>query len=99
MVCMLGNFSFGLRYLRAELREDQGSYSDYLATALFFTGCRYHEWTLLTMDRLVRELGLSPPGFRSKAARFAICRSQQNCRIMSVLPQAIRHRRANMALR
>jgi hypothetical protein len=24
---------------------------------LFFTGCRYHEWALLTMDRLVREPG------------------------------------------
>jgi integrase len=42
-----------------ELRKDRRSYfghlSYHLATALFFTGCRYHEWALLTVDRLVRE--------------------------------------------
>ena len=27
----------------------------HLATALLFTGCRFHEWALLTTDRLVRE--------------------------------------------
>jgi tetratricopeptide (TPR) repeat protein len=27
----------------------------HLATALFFTGCRFHEWARLTMDRPVRE--------------------------------------------
>jgi hypothetical protein len=42
MMCMLGNFSFGLRHLKAELREDKGRYFDHLATALFFTGSRYH---------------------------------------------------------
>jgi hypothetical protein len=49
----------------------------------FFTGCRYHEWALLTIDRLVREPEgvLSPAASRSRAARFAICRSQENCRI------------------
>jgi integrase len=40
---------------------DKGSFfghlTYHLATALFFTGCRYHEWALLTMDRLVREPG------------------------------------------
>jgi hypothetical protein len=37
-----------------ELREDKGSYfghlTYHLATALFFTGYRYHEWALLTME-------------------------------------------------
>jgi integrase len=50
-----------LGQLLRELREDKASYfghlSYHLATALFFTGCRYHEWALLTMDRLVREPG------------------------------------------
>ena len=50
-----------LGQLLRELRENKGSYFDqltfHLATALFFTGCRYHEWALLTMDRLVREPG------------------------------------------
>ena len=47
-----------LGQLLRELREDKGSYfghlTFHLASALFFTGCRYHEWALLTMDRLVR---------------------------------------------
>ena len=50
-----------LGQLLRELREDKASYfghlSYHLATALFFTGCRYHEWALLTIDRLVREPG------------------------------------------
>jgi site-specific recombinase XerD len=50
-----------LGQLLRELREDKASYfghlAYHLATALFFTGCRYHEWALLTMDRLVREPG------------------------------------------
>jgi integrase len=50
-----------LGQLLRELREDKGSYFGHLcyhlASALFFTGCRYHEWALLTMDRLVREPG------------------------------------------
>ena len=50
-----------LGQLLRELREDKASYfghlTYHLATALFFTGCRYHEWALLTMDRLVREPG------------------------------------------
>ena len=44
-----------------ELPKDRRSYfghlSYHLATALFFTGCRYHEWALLTIERLVREPG------------------------------------------
>ena len=28
-----------------------------LASALFFTGCRFHQWALLTVDRLIREPG------------------------------------------
>jgi hypothetical protein len=36
-----------------------GHLTYHLATALFFTGCRYHEWALLTLDRLVREPGES----------------------------------------
>ena len=48
-----------LGQLMRELREDRGSYfghlTYYLATALFFTGCRFHEWARLTIDRLVRE--------------------------------------------
>ena len=50
-----------LGQLLRELREDKASYfghlTFHLATALFFTGCRYHEWALLTLDRLVREPG------------------------------------------
>jgi integrase len=50
-----------LGQLLRELREDKGSYFGHLcyhlASALFFTGCRYHERALLTMDRLVREPG------------------------------------------
>ena len=50
-----------LGQLLRELRADKGSYfghlTFHLASALFFTGCRYHEWALLTMDRLVREPG------------------------------------------
>lgn len=50
-----------LGQLLRELREDKESYfghlTYYLASALFFTGCRYHEWALLTLDRLVREPG------------------------------------------
>ena len=42
-----------------ELREDRRSYFGHLtyqfASALFFTGCRFHEWARLTTDRLVRE--------------------------------------------
>ena len=45
-----------LGQLLRELREDKASYfghlTYHLATALFFTGCRYHEWALLTIDRL-----------------------------------------------
>jgi integrase/recombinase XerC len=29
----------------------------HLAIALFYTGCRFHEWARLTLDRLVREPG------------------------------------------
>jgi hypothetical protein len=48
-----------LGQLLRELRENKGSHfgqlTYHLATALFFTGCRYDEWALLRMDRLVRE--------------------------------------------
>ena len=50
-----------LGQLLRKLREDRRSYfghlTYHLATALFFTGCRFHEWSLLTLDRLVREPG------------------------------------------
>jgi integrase/recombinase XerC len=50
-----------LGQLLRELREDRHSYfgclTYHLATALFFTGCRFHEWARLTFDRLVREPG------------------------------------------
>jgi integrase/recombinase XerC len=39
----------------------------HLATALFFTGCRFHELARLTLDRLVRE-----PGGMIIAARFQV---------------------------
>jgi site-specific recombinase XerD len=48
-----------LGHLLRELREDRRSYfghlTYHLAVALFFTGCRFHEWARLTTDRLVRE--------------------------------------------
>jgi site-specific recombinase XerD len=48
-----------LGQLLRELRQDRRSYfghlTYHLATALFFTGCRFHEWARLTIDRLVRE--------------------------------------------
>ena len=44
-----------------ELREDRRSYfghlTYHLAVALFFTGCRFHQWARLTFDRLVHEPG------------------------------------------
>ena len=44
-----------------ELREDRRSYfghlTYHLAVALFFTGCRFHEWARLTFDRLVQKPG------------------------------------------
>ena len=47
-----------LGHLLRELREDRRSYfghlTYHLAIALFFTGCRFHEWARLTTDRLVR---------------------------------------------
>ena len=69
-----------LGQLLRELREDKGSYfghlTYHLANALFFTGCRYHEWALLTMDRLLREPGRGdyrcpPPGQRRLVSRSA----------------------------
>jgi hypothetical protein len=70
-----------LGQLLRELRADKESYFGHLtyrlASALFFTGCRFHQWALLTVDRLIRE-----PAARSlrcacssKTAPFAICRS------------------------
>jgi integrase len=50
-----------LGQLLRELREDRRSYFGHLtyrlATALFYTGCRFHEGARLTIDRLVREPG------------------------------------------
>jgi hypothetical protein len=41
-----------------ELRRGRRTYFDHLcahmAEALFFTACRFHEWALLTTDKLVR---------------------------------------------
>jgi integrase len=48
-----------LGQLLRDLREDRRSYfghlTYHLATTLFFTRCRFHEWARLTLDRLVRE--------------------------------------------
>ena len=56
-----------LGQLPRELREDKASYfghlTYHLATTLFFTGCRFHEWAFLTMDRLGREPGVRFPRF------------------------------------
>ena len=46
-----------LRELRQDCRSYFGHLTYHLATALFFTGCRFHEWARLTLDRLVREPG------------------------------------------
>ncbi len=50
-----------LAMLLAVMREDRRNYFDHLAfhfaQALFPTGCRFHEWAQLTMERLVREPG------------------------------------------
>ena len=60
-----------LGQLLGELREDRRSYfgrlTYHLAMALFFTGCRFHEWATLTSDRLVRE-----PGGSFSAARMRV---------------------------
>ena len=46
-----------LRELRHDRRSYFGHLTYHLATALFFTGFRFHEWARLTIDRLVREPG------------------------------------------
>jgi hypothetical protein len=46
-----------LRELREERRSYFGHLTYHLAVALFFTGCRFHEWARLTFDRLVYEPG------------------------------------------
>jgi integrase len=56
-----------LRELRQNRRSYFGHLTYHLATALFFTGCRFHEWARLTIDRLVRE-----PGGMIIAARLQI---------------------------
>jgi site-specific recombinase XerD len=60
-----------LGQLLRELRDDRRSYfghlAYHLATALFFTGCRFHEWARLPIDRLVRE-----PGGTIIAARLQV---------------------------
>lgn len=68
--CLAPNFEIArteLRYhtasqlalLLAAMRKDCRTYFEhlafYLAQALFFTGCRFHEWSQLTTERLVRE--------------------------------------------
>jgi integrase len=60
-----------LGQLLRELREDRRNYfghlTYHLATALFFTGCRFHEWARLTFNRLVYE-----PGGLMIAARLQV---------------------------
>jgi integrase len=60
-----------LGQLLRELRQDRRSYfghpTYHLATALFFSGCRFHEWARLTIDRLVRG-----PGGMIIAARLQV---------------------------
>ena len=59
-----------------DCRSDFGHLTYHLATALFSTGCWFHQWARLTMDRLVREPTsgvLIPRTSKSKAAPFAIC--------------------------
>ena len=60
-----------LGQLLRELRKDRRSYfghlTYHLATALFFTGCRFHEWARLTIDRLIRQ-----PGGMIIAARLQV---------------------------
>jgi site-specific recombinase XerD len=60
-----------LGQLLRELRDDRRSYfghlTYHLATALFFTGCRFHELARLPIDRLVRD-----PGGTIIAARLQV---------------------------
>jgi integrase len=50
-----------LGQLLRELRADKESYFGHLtyrlASALLFTGCRFHQWARLPMDRLIRQPG------------------------------------------
>jgi site-specific recombinase XerD len=65
-----------LGHLLRELREDRRSYfghlTYHLAIALFFTGCRFHEWARLTTGRLVRDRSgvLSVARLRVKGGYF-----------------------------
>ena len=43
--------------LRADWQSYFGQLTYHLALALFFTGCRFHEWAKLTADRLVCSAG------------------------------------------
>ena len=43
--------------LRADWQSYFGQLTYHLALALFFTGCRFHEWSKLTADRLVCSAG------------------------------------------
>ena len=54
-----------------------GHLTYHLATALFFTGCRFHEWARLTIDRLVREPGgmIIAARLQVKGSSFLICPS------------------------
>ena len=56
-----------------------------MASALFFTGCRYHESALLTIDRLVREPGgvIIAVRLQVKGGSFRDLPLTQNCPILS----------------
>ena len=50
-----GDMGKVLLHMRHELSGDYfGRLASHLAEALFFTACRFHEWALLSTDRLVR---------------------------------------------
>ena len=49
-----GDLARVLLALRSEGTDYFGRLAAHLAEALFFTACRFHEWALLTTDRLVR---------------------------------------------
>jgi integrase len=78
-----------LGQLLRELREDRGSYfghlTYHLAAALFFTGCRFHEWARLTIDRLIREPGgmIIAARLQVKGSSFRDLTSPRNCRTRS----------------
>lgn len=84
--CLAPKFSSAtteIRYLEASdlsrvllhLRRDRENYFDHLtshlAEALFFTACRFHEWALLTKDKLVRNgAGVTAVRLKVKGGKF-----------------------------